>query len=320
MSLSTRVQQNEENLMLDVAIAYIVFNRPHLTEQSFSVIKKLKPSKLFVIADGPRSSFSEDEKLCKKVREITENIDWPCQIHRKYSKNNLGLKKNIGSGLNWVFEHVEDAIILEDDCIPHPDFFTFCCTMLNKYRNDKRIGVITGDNYQNGRRRGDASYYFSKYGHCWGWATWREEWLNYCENIVFWEHWSQSEHWKKYTADQVERQYWSVIFDKVSRGEIDSWAYPWQACLWYNDKLTVTPVVNLVSNIGVGPEATHTKSSRVLNLGQNTGALGQITHPSLIMQNVDADAYTFNYHYGGAKHKFPQIIKYVFFKLMQLFK
>ena len=132
--------------------------------------------------------------------------------------------------------------------------------MLDRYANEDRVSVITGQNLQFGRQHGQASYYFSKYPHCWGWATWRRSWHLYCGDIPFWPQWSKSDDWVKQTSDSVERRYWSKIFEKVRLKLIDSWAYPWMACVWYYGGLTATPNVNLVSNIGFGPDSTHTAS------------------------------------------------------------
>jgi len=287
--------------MLNAPVAFIIFNRPRHTVKSFAAIRAQKPSKLLVIADGPRPGHPTDDARCRETREIVANIDWPCEVLYNYSEVNLGCKLRVSSGLDWVFEQVERAIILEDDCIPHEDFFSFCDELLDRYETDNRVWVITGNNFQHGKKRGDASYYFSKYNHCWGWATWRRAWKHYSVDIPFWPEWGTTDDWYKKLPDSVERTVWSNFLDRVKRGEIDTWDYQWTACAWYYGGLTATPNVNLVTNIGFGPDATHTVSSDDEE-GLPMQSLGTMTHPKAIKQELKADRHVFDHHFGGMNH------------------
>ena len=278
-------------------IAFIVFNRPQLTEKTFSVLRDQRPTELFIIADGPRPEHPMDIERCAAVRAVVENVDWPCKVHRKYAESNLGLKKNVSSGLDWVFAQVERAIVLEDDCLAHPDFFRFCDELLDRYANDERVSVITGNNFQNGMTRGMASYYFSKYNHCWGWATWRRSWECYDGNLSFWPEWKKSTSWMSWMPEVLERNYWKNIFNEVQMGKINSWAYPWTGSVWYRGGLTATPNVNLVSNIGFGADATHTVSTQSYSNSLEAVALGEITHADLVRQDLGADQYVFLRHF-----------------------
>lgn len=295
--------------MLNTPIAFIVFNRPRYTKQTFTSIRNARPKELFIIADGPRSSHPNDENLCAEVKKIVDNVDWPCTVHQNYSKINLGLKGRVSSGLDWVFEHVDRAIILEDDCLAHSDFYGFCEDLLTRYEKDERIWVITGDNHQKGHRRGDASYFFSKYSDCWGWATWKRAWEHYQSDISFWPQWKLSKDWKSKTTDGVENRYWTDIFDRVYSNQISSsWFYPWFASVWFHGGITAVSNVNLVSNIGIGPDATHTISEKEQE-GLPIASLGEIIHPNKIEINVDADRCSFNHRFGGLQHRFPYNLK-----------
>src|SRR3989344_1301108 len=159
-------------------ILFLVFNRPQLTKKVFSEIRRFKPKKLFISADGPRSGNSQDRILCKRVRKITEKVDWPCEVKRLYRDGNLGCKNSISKALSWFFENENEGIILEDDCLPDTTFFQFCGEMLEKYRHNKDVGIISGDNFIKGSTIED-SYYFSNYFHMWGWATWKRSWKSY---------------------------------------------------------------------------------------------------------------------------------------------
>lgn len=291
--------------MLDTPVAYFVFNRPLLTEKTFSVLRAQKIPKLFIVADGPRLDHSSDAENCAAVRSIVLNVDWPCDVHYNFSDVNLGLKKRISTGLDWVFSHEEKAIILEDDCLAHSDFFRFCNELLLKYAKDERISVITGNNFQGGVVRGSASYYFSRYPHCWGWATWRRAWRNYDQDLLFWPRWKKSEEWNQVIPDQIERHYWGRIFDGVYGGEFNSWAYPWLASIWYRGGLTATPNSNLVMNIGFGEDATHTKFNTDMRDQVPLNSMGEISHPLIVERDLNADRFVFDGHFGGRHYRQP---------------
>lgn len=286
--------------MIHTPIAYIIFNRPHHTARTFEVLRAQRPAALFIIADGPRPAYPTDKELCAEVRAIVERVDWPCRVHRHYAETNFGLKRRVSSGLDWVFGQVDRVIVLEDDCVPHPDFFTFCDALLELYADDERVWVVTGNNFQDGRRRGDAAYYFSMYNHCWGWATWRRAWCHYQGDLPFWPDWKDSADWRRKTRDRVAQRYWAAIFDRVRAGAIDTWDYPWTASIWYHGGLTATPNSNLVTNIGFGPAATHTLASDDRE-GLSVQPLGMLTHPGRVTQDVDADRYVFDHHFGGSR-------------------
>jgi hypothetical protein len=287
--------------MSNTPIAYIIFNRPRHTQQTFAAIRAQRPATLLIVADGPRPGHPTDAKNCAETRAIVEQIDWPCTVLRNYSDVNLGCKRRVSSGLDWVFEQVETAIILEDDCIPHEDFFPYCDELLERYATDERVWVVTGNNFQQGKKRGDAAYYFSKFNHCWGWATWRRAWQHYRVDMPFWPDWQATTDWQKKLPDPVERKIWSNLLDRVKGGEIDTWDYQWTACVWYYGGLTATPNVNLVTNIGFGPDATHTVSA-----GDQEGLpiypLGPLTHPKVVQQDRAADRLILNHNFGGLEH------------------
>lgn len=287
--------------MLNAPIAFIIFNRPQHTRQSFAVIRAQRPSKLLIIADGPRIGHPTDADRCRETRELVAHIDWPCEVLRNYADVNMGCKRRVSSGLDWVFEEVEKAIVLEDDCLPNEDFFTFCDALLIRYELEPQVWVVTGNNFQSGQKRGDAAYYFSKFNHCWGWASWRRAWQHYRVDIPFWPDWKDTEDWKKKLPDSVERKIWSNLLDRVQQGEIDTWDYQWTATAWFHGGLTATPQVNLVTNIGFGPEATHTVTADD-QAGLPTAALGPLTHPTSIKQDLVADRYVLHQNFGGRDH------------------
>lgn len=290
---------------LQIAVLFLVFNRPDTTAHVFEAIRKAKPPRLYVAADGPRASRAGEAEKVAKVREIATAVDWPCEVKTLFREENLGCKYAVSGGITWFFENEEQGIILEDDCLPHPDFFTFCETLLDCYATDDRVWVITGDNFQNGVRRGEGSYYFSRYNHVWGWASWRRAWQKADMDIRFWPEWKTSPTWKDFWPDSTARKYWEKIFDRMYRAEIDTWDYPWTASVWYHGGLTATPNVNLVSNIGFGADSTHTHYAYSPLAGMATCAIGQLHHPKIIEQDAAADRYVFDYTFRGRFSRFP---------------
>lgn len=290
---------------LQTAVLFLVFNRPDTTAQVFEAIRKAKPPRLYVAADGSRDSREGEADRVAKVREIATAVDWSCDVKTLFREKNLGCKYAVSSAITWFFEHEEQGIILEDDCLPHPDFFSFCETLLEHYVNDERVSVITGDNFQNGIKRGDGSYYFSLYNHVWGWASWRRAWQKYDGDIGFWPEWKSSKNWSNKFPDREERRYWEKIFDRMYDQLIDTWDYPWTASVWYRGGLTATPNVNLVSNIGFGLEATHTASADSPLAGMATSAIGELVHPVTIAQDQAADCYVFKNAIAGVSIRSP---------------
>lgn len=293
-------------MTLTTPVVFTIFNRPKLTKKSFEAIRSQKPRSLFIIADGPRTNHVKDKQLCSEVRKIVEIIDWPCEVYRNYSDSNLGLKKRTISGLDWVFKQTDRIIFLEDDNLPHPDFFMFCENLLKRFSNDQRISLISGSNFQNGILRGSGSYYFSKYPHNWGWATWKRTWKNYDGNITFWPSWRESEDFKKKFPNKLERKFWKKIFDDSYSGKIDSWGYPLFACMMKAGLLTATPNFNLISNIGFGEASTHTKDSKNPLSNLNLSSIKDLTHPQNIQADLDADNYDFQNNFIEKDSLFPR--------------
>lgn len=294
--------------MLKVPIVLLVFNRPEVVARVFKEIREIQPQILFIVADGPRNEL--EKSLCGQARAVTEQIDWDCEVYRNYSESNLGCRKRVSSGITWAFEQVDEAIILEDDCIPHPSFFDYCQTLLDYYRNDERIMSISGDNFQNGQWRGDGSYYFSHYPHCWGWATWKRAWQKYDDDLALWEPLKASGLLSSLFNNPAEARYWTSTFDQLMMtGKPDSWAYRWAYSCWTNSGLTVLPNINLVSNIGFGTDSTHTRQKTHAQANLPTSSILEIKHPSFVVRDIFADNYTFKTVFGGYSGVKTQALK-----------
>lgn len=286
-------------------VLLLVFNRPAETARVFDAIRRVRPARLYIAADGPRSSRQGEAERCAKVRETVAAVDWPCSVETLFREHNLGCKRAVSEAISWFFEREPAGIVLEDDCLPHPDFFPFCTALLQRYAEDGRVAMITGDNFQQGRRRGDAAYYFSRYPHIWGWASWRRAWRHYQGDMAFWPRWKRSAGWRSLFADRAERQLWQGIFDRMHAQAIDTWDYCWVASIWYSGGLTATPNVNLVSNIGFGEGATHTVADSAAG-ELPVLPLGELSHPVDVVRDEEADSFVFEHHYGGRDLQWPR--------------
>ncbi len=297
---------------MTLPILLLLFNRPKLTKVLISKLKEIKPSKIYINIDGPRKNNSKDIVLSKEVMKELQNINWTKNIKIKLSKENKGCRKSVKEAIDWVLSEENSIIILEDDCIPSIKFFNFCSKMITKFKDNNRIKVITGNNFQN-KKIGDGDYYFSKYAHCWGWATWKRAWNDYDEKMSFWNKFKLSDEWKSLHQHKYENEYWKRKFDLVSANKIDSWAYVWLASIWFNKGVSITPNQNLVQNIGFNHESTHTygydvdKYSRVINDEDITFD----NHPKDININKQADLFVFESHFNGKYNFWPWRFVYI---------
>jgi len=279
-------------MLVDVPVVLFIFRRPSTTRRVVEAIQEAGPPQLFVVADGPRPGHPEEKRRCEETRSIVEEVRWNgSSMRRNYADENLGLRRRVVSGLDWVFDHVDRAIVLEDDCVPGQSFFPFCEELLDRYSNHSHVMAISGDNFQPAPRS-QYSYYFSRYMHCWGWATWRSSWHRYDVGMTSWPEVREGPWIEQLFASESASTYWRSVFDRVYQGKIDSWAYVWQYSIWMNGGVSILPEKNLVSNIGHGEGATHTQGD-----GQRTArsisTLEQpLDHPPCIVRRADADAYT----------------------------
>ena len=283
------------NFQLTTPVAFIIFNRPDTTERVFAEIAKAKPPKLLVVGDGARINREGEAAKVAATRAIIDRVDWPCEVLTNFSETNMGCKRRVSSGLDWVFEQVEEAIILEDDCLPHPTFFRFCQELLEKYRDDQRVGMISGDNFQFGHRLNDDSYYFSNYNHIWGWASWRSRWQHdYDVDLKHWPKIRDEGRVADCAGTKTEQDSLIDTFEKVHQGKIDTWDYQWNFGSRLNGRIAVMPNVNLISNIGFGAGATHTTGGSVLADMNVEEMRFPLKHPVAVFASLGLDARYFN--------------------------
>lgn len=292
--------------MFDVPIAAMVFNRPHFAQALFETIRRVQPKRLFVVCDAARPDRDDEAERVAQTRAAFAHIDWPCEVTRIYADQNMGCGLRIRSGISTAFEDVERLIVLEDDCRPNETFFRFCDQLLRRYADDPRLMAVSGNCFHEEVPE-DASYYFSKYAHCWGWATWRRAWQLYDDTICDWPNIVLSQRYSDLFETEHEMAYWTYQFDRIARGRCDTWDLQWMLTCWFNEGLTALPCRNLVENLGFSDDATHTMGdSPLANLP--TFEIPEIIHPTSVFRNDHADRETDRLVFSGTWEE-PGMIK-----------
>lgn len=253
--------------MVNKAILFIIFNRPDTTALVFDAIRQAKPTRLYIAADAARQSHPTDQERCEATKQIVERIDWDCEVRRLYQPSNLGCGFAVSSAISWFFSHEEDGIILEDDCLPHPDFFAFAAFMLDHFRNDKRVISINGSNLGYNGELG-STMIFSRFMNMWGWATWRDRAAAIDYTLADWK---QTSYKQLFLYSRLSRhlfdidlgwyQLWTKKLDRVADDQNFTWDWQWIYHQLKHRQVSVVPTSNLISNIGFSEEATHTISS-----------------------------------------------------------
>jgi len=278
------------------AVLFLIFNRPETTEKVFNIIRAAKPPRLYVASDGPRKDRVDEQKTVELVREIATRVDWPCKVSTLFQSENRGCKVAVSNAINWFFSNEPEGIILEDDCLPDLFFFKFCSYLLKKYRNDERVGLISGTSLCDLRAEklveANEDYIFTRFFSIWGWASWRRVWKDYDVNILNWPNTKDDIldiFTNKKHKENIEKTYNNLFLNKI-----DTWDYQLGYCLFATTRLAITPRVNLIENIGFGPDATHTTIEDELSSRAKFGTNNlswPLIEPSLILPNTKYQKY-----------------------------
>ena len=288
---------------LPAPVILCVYNRPDNTRRVIEVLRLAKPRRMLIIADGPANGKAADAEHCTEVLQVIQGIDWETKIDFNVSPINLGCRKRIQTGLSWAFNLVDEAIILEDDCLPDPTFLPFCTQLLQKYRDEKTVGLIGGANFQFGRNSVAESYFFSRYPLLWGWAAWRRTWDIYDPDLELWDGERDALLLSELLADPLAEAYWKRILDQVKSG-FDTWDYSLVFSCWRANLLAIQPSMNLVENTGFGGRATHTHAATSVFANISTHEMPfPLIHPGRIERNVACDAWTEQVAFSGTARK-----------------
>jgi hypothetical protein len=270
-------------------VAFIVFNRPECTTRTLEAIRKAKPRLLLVIADGPRPGNQTDEARCAAVRKIIEGgIDWPCHVERNYSEENLGCAKRVAGGLTWAFSRCDRLVVIEDDCLPDHSFFPYCEELLERYKNDTRIGQICGCPRYFSNVERDSSYIFSRYGAIWGWASWKRAWESYSLTLETWPRFLASGGLEAVVQSPAEYALRAALYQRLHDEPPDTWDYQWGYTKLSQGMLSVVPCRNLIENIGFGGGGTHHGPGSSFGLKRHSMEF-PLKHPSFVLPDIAFD-------------------------------
>lgn len=262
------------------AVLLLLFNRPEKARAAVERLRAVRPPRLYVVADGPRAHVPTDAAACEAVRlAVRENVDWPCELQLRFRDENYGVRRGVADGIDWFFSHEEQGIILEDDIAAEPQFFPFCAELLERYRDDPRVGSICGTSYWSGPAQ--FSYHASSFPDIWGWATWRDRWQQYDAEMTAWPRFADEGGLRALPgATSRFEAYWRDLLDRTKAGEIGSWGYRWILTRWSQGTVSLFPTVPLVRNTGFGAGATNTLSSRIPRYCRPPGRLASpLRHP-----------------------------------------
>ncbi|GAB2771935.1 hemolytic protein HlpA [Rhabdobacter roseus] len=249
--------------MFETPVLLIIFNRPHTAQRTLDEIRKVKPKQLFIAADGPRPDRPDDVQNCADTRAVINQIDWPCEVKTYFRQENRGCGYGPAEAITWFFKHVEQGIILEDDCLPDPSFFGYCAEVLNTYKHDPRVAIVSGTNPVLIWRDKSRSYLFSVLPNTWGWATWRRAWDKFDYQASGWHTSEGKERVRKALNNDLYFYHFAREFDDYFvEVRQDVWDFQWYFCCLYHGSYGIIPARNLISNIGFDENATHTFNVR----------------------------------------------------------
>lgn len=284
---------------LTTPVLFMIFSRPETTRQVFEVIRMARPTRLYVAADGPRSNKIGEAAKCEEAKSIIDGVDWECEVHTLYRTENLGLGQALSSAITWFFEHEEEGIILEDDCLPSMSFFTFSSQLLEKYRDDARVMEIGGNNFEGSTQPDEYSYRFSNLTYIWGWATWRRAWKLFDFKMNHYPEVNIKQYLAGAFGSIYERDYYNYVFKKMHQGDekISSrtiWSYQWQFACKINSGLIIVPNRNLIKNLGFGEYATNTLNPTAVGYDLSVEFMEfPLRHPELIMVDNERESQVF---------------------------
>ena len=270
-------------------VVLLGYHRPEMTAQVFQKIREVKPQHLFLVMDGPKPNDDGDADFVAKARAVAAKVDWDCEVHEVFAPTNLGLKKRVSSGLDEVFKHVEEAIIIEDDCLPSTDFFTYATELLQRYRGEESVGMVSGSSRLRGSTVSRYSYDFSTDVRIWGWATWGRTWRKFSDSGDLDRHWSP-EQCSEIVGTFSPGARASAMKKMLSEeNNLDSWALPFVVHCVAQGYLNPVPARNLVTNIGLGPSSTHTRFESWVAHQELETLDFPLDHPDEIKANPELD-------------------------------
>lgn len=295
---------------VEAPVLLIVFNRPDTTRIVFEAIRKARVKKLYIAADAPRSGNIEDEKNCTLVKEIVKQVDWDCETHYRFADVNQGCGPGPYNSISWAFENEDRLIILEDDCVPSQPFFSYCNELLERYKNDTRIWIISGNQYNEEAVKTHHSYFFSRYGHSWGWATWKRCWVAMDMSMSKYPLIIEQDLYKATFRTKKEAGFFRKKLDRIYHDETlkaHIWDFQFGFAITSNGGLCIVPKKNLVTNIGY--LGTHSETKNQFHDRPVDENFKIVSHPDFILCDVNYDAWHFKHHWNRKTSIFKRVIR-----------
>lgn len=278
---------NSESLQAPVLL--VILNHRGTAKQAFEAIRDAKPRRLYVVADGSRTGVPTSADQCEEARNIVEQVDWSCDVKTLFRETNVGSSAGRSHAFTWFFEQEEEGIILEDDCVPSRSFFWYCQELLDRYRSDHRVMHIGGNNFLEGWQKDrDYSYYFSRRGHVWGWATWRRAWRHFDFSIGLYPKLRDQAAFRSAFLHWPERFYWFHKFDETATS--DAWHFQWDFARYINSGLAIVPAENLVRNADALKTGTKRRPGGVRIAGLQAHDIDlPLRHPPFVIGDMESD-------------------------------
>jgi hypothetical protein len=298
---------------LESPVLLVVFNRPDTTIQVFEAIRKFKVPKLYISADAPREGNLEDEIKCAEVRQIVQNVDWDCDVHYRFLEKNVGCGYGPSSAISWVLEKEDRVIILEDDCVPAQPFFTYCDYLLEKYKDDERVWLISGrSHHPQYHLFKKYDYIFSRFGHTWGWATWKRCWNNFDIDMSDLPLFLEENGFNNIFSNSKHSRYYSKkYFNLMQQKDLNThaWDFQFGYIILKNSGLSIVPSNNLIHNIG--SFGTHSSGESYAHKIPKNEEYQISSEPKFIMINKDYEDMHFKLHINPHQSIIKKIIRKV---------
>lgn len=290
--------------MFKVPVLLILYNRVEETHKVFQILKAVQPMQLYVAGDGPKPGNMLDRLHVYQTQSVIQP-EWPCQVQHLWQEEHLGKNKMIETALRWFFSKEEEGVILFEDTLPSYDFFPYCEELLSKYRNDERVFSIGGTylrhrsrkRYRKRMKNGGSSYFFSAYASTWGFATWRNRMNDFTLSM---DQYNNSDFPKivdPYMKRTKHKAYWVRRFTSLKKLNTTYWDYQYNLHIWAHKGFSITPYLNLTTNIGFKEKGNQRKLRR---LRRNAYPILPLTHPEEIVQNTSEDKYMFRHIFRRA--------------------
>lgn len=292
-----------------IPVLMIGFNRPDNIKKVFEKVRDAQPCKLYIAIDGARKDKDGESDIVEATKKVVESIDWECEVHRKYNEENLGAEVTISSALRWICENEEYFIMLEDDIVAPISFFRFMEEMLIKYKDNENIKLVSGNNFTPLPTPNGEDYFFSEYGHTWGWGSWRRVWHDFDLNIKIPKEHCTLEFCRTLANSEEQAKWLKTHYTYLRKQGVGNctWDYISSYKCKVKRMLSIVPRVNLATNIGIF--GLHAKGQTKYHYIPADEDFVVTSHPKKIQCWKKYDIYHFNNHLPKQRNLVFRVIR-----------